>query len=193
VALPLRDRGVAVQGVDASPRMVERLRAKPGGAEIPVVLSDFAEFDLATRFNLVYVPFNTFFGLLSQEAQVQCFATVARHLTEDGVFLMEVFVPDLGRFDRGQRVSVNRIESDGLVLDTAVHNPVDQRVDSQHISFTEAGPRFYPVQIRYAFPPELDLMARLAGLSLRERWSGWNREPFSKESVRHVSVYGRPR
>jgi SAM-dependent methyltransferase len=191
VALPLRERGVTVHGVDASPKMVERLRAKPGGAEIPVALGDFAEFQLAERFSLVYVPFNTFFGLLSQEDQVRCFQCVARHLADDGVFLMEVFVPDLGRFDRGQRVNLNRSQSDGVILDTSVHDPVSQRVDSHHIHFTEAGTRIYPVRVRYAFPPELDLMARLAGLTLRERWSGWNREPFSKESVRHVSVYGK--
>lgn len=105
---------------------------------------------------------------------------------------MEVFVPDLGRFDRGQRVCMNRSVADGLVLDTSVHDPVAQRVDSHHVHLTESGTRIYPVHVRYAFPPELDLMARLASLSLRGRWSGWNREPFSKESGRHVSVYGRP-
>jgi len=191
VALPLRERGVAVHGVDASPKMVGRLRAKPGGADLPVALGDFADFQLAERFPLVYVVFNTFFGLLSQEDQVRCFQCVARHLTEDGVFLMEAFVPDLARFDRGQRINMNRSEGDGLVLDTSVHDPVNQRVDSHHVHLSEAGTRIYPVQVRYAFPPELDLMARLAGLCLRERWSGWHREPFSKESVRHVSVYGK--
>jgi SAM-dependent methyltransferase len=191
IALPLQARGVEVHGVDASPRMVELLHAKPEGAAIPVTLSDFAEFELPERYGLVYVVFNTFFGLLSQEDQVRCFRTVARHLTEEGVFVLEVFVPDLARFDRGQRLCTSRIGVDHLVFDASMHDSVHQRIDTQHVSLGPEGVRTYPVQVRYAFPPELDLMAQLAGLRLRHRWAGWSREPFSKESGRHVSVYGR--
>jgi hypothetical protein len=144
------------------------------------------------RYALVFVAFNTFFALLTQDDQVRCFANAAAHLEDDGVFVLEVFVPDLGRFDRGQRVNVTRIDADSVMLDVSLHEPVEQRVSSQHIVFDGRGARLQPVAIRYAFPTELDLMARLAGLELRERWADWNREPFTEASGKHVSVYARP-
>lgn len=191
VALPLAARGVAVHGLDASEAMVERLRAKSGGAAIPVTLGDFADVNVPGHFALVYVVFNTFFALLSQEEQVRCFANVATHLTDDGAFLIEAFVPDLSRFVRGQNTAAVRVETDRVSLDASRHDPVNQRVTSQHVHLSAEGVRLYPVQVRYAWPSELDLMARLAGLELRTRWGGWRGEPFTAECISHISVYVR--
>ena len=192
VALPLRQRGVEVTGIDVSPAMIARLRSKPGGAEVRVVEASFAEFDLGARFDLVYVVFNTFYSLLTQEEQVSCFRSAARHLAEGGVFLLEVFCPDLCRFVDGQAVRAVRVETDRLQFDITMHDPVKQQVRSQHLLISEEeGLRLYPVVLRYAWPSELDLMARLAGLGLRHRWSSWEKEAFGPRSTRHISVYGR--
>ena len=191
VALPLRQRGIDVGGIDASAAMIARLRAKPGGAEIPVVQGSFAEFDLEARFDLVYVVFNTFWGLLTQEDQIRCFQSVAGHLTPDGLFLLEVFVPDLCRFDAHQTVRTSHVGQDEVHLDVTQHDPVKQQVTSQHVHLSEAGIRLYPVVLRYAWPSELDLMARLAGLELNRRWGSWQKGPFGPDSSTHISVYGR--
>ncbi len=189
VALGLVGRGHRVCGIDASPAMVEKLRSKPGGDTIPVTIGDFADVKVPGQFSLVYVVFNTFFGLLSQEAQIKCFERIARHLAADGAFVIEAFVPDLAMFDRGQRVSARHIDATTANLHAAVHDPVTQQVHGANIVLSETGTRFYPVQIRYAWPAELDLMARIAGMRLRERCGGWKREPFDKSSAVHVSVY----
>jgi SAM-dependent methyltransferase len=191
LALPLAARGLEVHGVDASEAMVAKLREKPGGESIPVTMGDFADVPVDRTYRLIFVAFNTFFALVSQDAQLRCFENVAAHLDGDGVFLIEVFVPDLSRFDRNQRVSAFKVEADRVVVNFDTHDPVEQVVSGQHVQLTEAGLRFFPVSLRYAFPPELDLMARLAGLELRERRSGWAREPFGKDSARHISIYGR--
>lgn len=189
VALPLAAHGVEVHGIDASHAMVEKLRAKPDGAGIPVTIGDFAAFQVDGKFSLIFVVFHTFFGLATQEAQVQCFRNAAAHLHPGGVFLIEAFVPNPGRFTRAQSLNVNRIEADQVELDVARHDPLTQRVHSQHLIFTESGTRLYPVQLRYAWPAELDLMARLAGLRLRERWSDWTGAPFTAASNSHISLY----
>ena len=191
VALPLAARGVEVHGIDASDAMVAKLRAKPGGDAIAVTIGDFADVPVAGRFSLIFVAFNTFFGLLTQEDQVRCFRNAAERLADDGVFVIEAFVPDVARFDRGQRVSAIRVEVDRVQLDAAKFDPVTQTVESQHVFLGTDGVRLNPVSIRFAYPPELDLMAQLAGLRLRERWSGWKREAFTSESGQHVSVYER--
>ena len=189
VALPLAARGVDVHGIDASEAMVAKLRTKPGGGAIPVTIGDFADFHLEASFNLIFAVFNTFFGLLTQEQQVQCFARVAEHLSGDGVFLIEAFVPDPTRFVRGQNVRVTTIEGDTVELELSRHDAAAQRVSSQHLIIGESGSRLYPVQLRYAWPAELDLMARLAGLRLRDRWSNWDRAPFTSTSTGHISLY----
>ena len=191
VALPLVSSGVEVVGVDASRQMVQRLRAKPGGADLEVVMGDFSEVEVEGSFSLVYLLFNTIFGLPDQESQVRCFANAARHLTDDGVFVIEAFVPDGGRFDRGQRLSTTNVGSDFIDLEASLHDPVTQRVESQHAIVRSSGIELYPVVIRYAYPAELDLMARLTGLRLRERWANWNKDAFSSDSAFHVSVYER--
>jgi len=140
----------------------------------------------------VLVVFNTFFALLSQDDQVRCFERVAARLAPGGAFVLDVFVPDLGRYRRGQHLGTRNVSVDEVHLETSLHDPVQQRVQSQHVVLGERGIRFYPVQLRYAWPAELDLMARLAGLGLAERWSGWRGERFTAESTRHVSVYRKP-
>ena len=191
VALPLHRRGVDVAGIDASEAMLAKLRAKPGGSEIRVVRRSFAQFQLENRFDLVYVVFNTLFALPTQEEQVQCFHSVAAHLTERGVFVIEAFVPDLGRFDRGQSIGAVDVREDCVHLEVSRHDPVTQQVVGQRVMLSEEGTRLFPVKLRYAWPAELDLMARLAGLSLRHRWGSWAKEPFTARSEKHVSVYGR--
>jgi SAM-dependent methyltransferase len=191
LALPLAERGLEVNGIDASEEMVKRLREKPGGDRIPVTMGDFADVDVEGQFSLIFIAFNTLFALLTQEAQLRCFANAAKRLADGGVFVVEAFVPDLGRFDRGQRPHVNIVEPDRVMIDVSRHDPAEQRIDSSHVVLTESGTKLYPVGLRYAFPAELDLMARLAGLELSDRWGGWRRQPFDAKSDRHVSVYGR--
>jgi SAM-dependent methyltransferase len=189
LALPLAERGVDVHGVDASEEMVARLRAKPGGDRIPVTMGDFGDVPVDGRYRLIFVAFNTLFGLRSQEDQLRCFRNVAAHLSEGGAFAIEAFVPDVTRFERGQRTAAVKVELDEVVLEVSQHDPVAQRVTSQQVRLTEGGVRLFPVVIRYAYPSELDLMAELAGLRLRDRWQSWRREPFTAASERHVSVY----
>lgn len=191
VALPLAARGLEVHGVDASEAMVARLREKPGGDRIPVTIGDFADVGVDGSFSLVYVAFNTFFALLTQDDQVRCFHNVAAHLDDRGAFVIEAFVPDLTRFDRGQRVRVDAVEVDEVKLGMELHDAVNQISNSMHVVVREDGIRFQPIRVRYAWPSELDLMAQLAGLRLRERRGGWGREPFTASSPQHVSVYGR--
>jgi SAM-dependent methyltransferase len=191
IALPLGERGIDVRGIDASEAMVARLRSKPGGDRVPITIGDFADVPIEGRFTLVYVVFNTLFALQTQDEQIRCFRNVAAHLLDGGVFVVEAFVPDLTRFDRDQRIETERVGLDQVWLGVARHHPVDQRVESQHVVLAEQGMRFYPVQLRYAYPSELDLMARLAGLQLQARFGGWRRESFTAASGMHVSVYER--
>ena len=190
IALPLAQRGVRVSGIDLSEAMVAKLREKPGGEGIDVTIGDFADVGVDGLYRLIFVGFNTFFALESQEEQVRCFENVARRLTDDGVFCIDAFVPDPARF-AGGRVSVSRIELDLVQLDVTLLDQAEQKSTSQHVVVRPDGVRFYPVNVRWAYPPELDLMARLASLELRERFGSWRRDPFTKESGQHVSVYGK--
>jgi SAM-dependent methyltransferase len=190
IALPLKERGIEVSGIDISEAMVAKLRAKPGGADIPIVMGDFGDVDVAGHFDVVYLVFNTLFALPTQDDQVRCFENVARHLTDDGVFLVEAFVPDSTRFTRHQTTGTDFLGTDRLHLEASRHDPVTQTVDTQHVALRQGRPiEMSPVSIRYSYPGEMDLMARLAGLRLRNRWGGWRREPFTSESNFHVSVY----
>ena len=191
VAIPLKAQGVEVHGIDNSDAMVARLRAKPGGDAIPVTMGDFADVDVEGHYPLIYVPFNTFFALTTQEDQVRCFKNVAAHLHPEGSFVIEVFVPDLLRFDRHQRTQTNSVKVDSVSIETSRHDPVTQQISSQHLLVKEGGVELYPVFLRYAFPPELDLMAQLAGLELAARYSGWDKGAFTAASTAHVSVYSK--
>lgn len=191
IALPLAARGIAVEGVDASQAMVDRLRAKPGGGSVAVTIGDMAEVPVTGPFGLVYLVFNTLFGLLSQERQAECFGNVARVLGPAGVFVIECFVPDLGRFDRGQRVQALAVTEDTATLELSCHDVAQQRITTQIVTLNAHGTRMHPVALRYAWPSELDLMAGQAGLRLRERYGGWDGQPFDSASSGHVSVYQR--
>jgi len=189
VALPLRQKGIDIHGIDSSPSMVEKMRFKTEGDEIPVRIASFAQFEVTEKYNLIFVVFNTFFALQSQKEQVTCFQSVLNALIEGGIFLIEAFVPDLHRFDRGQTMRASEIADDHVRIECSRHDLVSQTVTSQTVKISETGTRLYPIKIRYAWPSEMDLMAELAGLVLTERWGGWNKEPFSSESKFHVSIY----
>ncbi|MDD9998642.1 MAG: class I SAM-dependent methyltransferase [Chloroflexota bacterium] len=190
-ALPLAARGVEVHGIDVSEAMVEQLRAKAGGAEVPVTIGDFADVDVEGTYSLVYVLNSTLFMLTEQEEQVRCFENVAARLDASGVFLVDAFVPDVTRFDRGQEVRARLPDLETVRLDVSTHDPMQQLVDFRHVLLSEEGIRVFPARLRYAWPAELDLMARLAGLRLRERWGDWDRSAFTSKSEGHVSVYER--
>jgi SAM-dependent methyltransferase len=192
VALPLASRGIAVSGIDSSEAMVAQLKAKPGGERVGVTLGDFGNFDLGQRFELVFVVRNTFFALIDQEAQLGCFAAVSRHLWPGGRFLIEAFVPRLDRFDHGQCVRTVRVDLDEVLLECSLHDAARQTVTSQQVALGSGGTSFYPLQIRYAWPSELDLMARMAGMELEARWDGWDLRPFTAGSFTTVSVWRTP-
>jgi SAM-dependent methyltransferase len=195
LALPLAERGLEVVGIDASEAMVARLRAKPGGDRVRVVLGDFAAVpaEAPGGFGLVFVAFNTFFALGDQDAQTRCFEAVARALAPGGRFVVEGFVPDLTRWRNHQALTVTWVALDEVRLDASRHDPVAQRVEAQHLVIrADRTLGMTPVVLRYAWPSELDLMARLAGLRLEARWGGWDRRPFDASSTSHVSVYRDP-
>jgi SAM-dependent methyltransferase len=189
VALPLANQGIAVHGIEASPRMLERLRAKPGGTDLPVTLGNMAEVTVPGPFTVVYVVASTLFCLPDQDTQVHCVRNAADRLSPGGRFVVEAFVPDPARFNHHQRVDARGLDLHHVRLDVARHDPVQQTVTSQQVVIDERGVRLYPTVVRYIWPAELDLMGRLAGLRLEDRFGGWDREPFTAASPAHVSVY----
>lgn len=194
VTIPLAARGIDLRGIEVSEAMLARMRAKPGGEHIPVTIGDMADVDPGTdeRFALVFVVFTTFFFLMTQEDQVRCFASVADRLVPGGRFVLECFVPDMARYQpTNQSVHAHRVDHDQVRLVAVRHDPIGQRFDGQHILLTDDGIRLAPVAMRYAWPSELDLMARLAGLVRRDRWGGWRREPYLGTGT-HVTVYEKP-
>jgi SAM-dependent methyltransferase len=192
IALPLAARGIQVDGIDLSTAMVARLRAKPGGDQIAVTMGDFADVPVSGSYRLIYIVFNTIYNLLTQDDQVRCFENVAAHLTDDGVFVVEAQVPSLfTRLRDNQYVDAEYVGVDEVRFDVGRLDLVKQLLFESHVYLTRDGVRLYPIVTRYIWPSELDLMARIAGLHLRDRWAGWNEEPFTSESVRHVSVFGR--
>jgi SAM-dependent methyltransferase len=191
IALPLKARGVVVHGIDASPKMIERLRAKPGGDDIPVTLGDFKQFSATDRYPLIYVVFNTLFALTNQEDQIRCIENVAKHLADDGLFVVEAFVPDVTRFVRHQNTEVMHVETDEVMISFGRHDPLNQVIRTTHVMFSPEGTNLYPIALRYVYPSELDLMARVAGLVLRERYENWRLNPLTSDSKGHVSVYGK--
>lgn len=190
VAVPLARRGVRVVGIDASAAMVEKLRARPGGQLVDVVMGDFADVDVSGLFPLVYVPFTTFFALGTQERQLECLHNVVVHLDQGGHFVLDAFVPDVARFGTtSQAVTADTVSLDRVVIDAARHDAVAQTIEAQHVSISEAGIRLFPVHLRYCWPSELDLMARLAGLKMVARYGAYDRRPFDGSCSHHVSVY----
>ena len=190
IALPLARRGVPVHGIDLSKAMVSRLRAKPGGDDIGVTIGDLARTTVDGSFSLAYLVFNTIMNLTTQEAQVACFRNAAAHLEPGGCFLIEVMIPELQRLPPGEtfRVFSGRESYWGIdEYDIAV-----QGLISHHLEIVGDRVERISMPFRYAWPSEYDLMARLAGMTLRERWGGWKREPFTGESRKHVSVWEKP-
>ncbi|MEU3352890.1 class I SAM-dependent methyltransferase [Streptomyces sp. NPDC037389] len=187
VALPLAGRGVPVHGIDMSRAMVARLRAKPGADDISVTIGDFATTRVAGTFAVVYLVFNTINNLTTQDAQVACFRNAAAHLRPGGCFVVEVGVPDLRRLPPGQSAVPFRIGPAGWAFDT--YDVATQAMSSHYVTIVDGRAEHSFTPFRYVWPAELDLMARLAGLRLRDRWESWSRAPFTGESRRHVSVW----
>ncbi len=189
LALPLLGRGLDVSGVDASAEMVTRLRQKPGGDRIPVVVANFAEADLGTGFSLVVLAVNTIFALPDQDAQVACFVNAARHLAPSGRFVVEAWVPDVGAFRHHRLVRSRVMRGDTISIETVHHDPVEQMMRTTQAVLSEGSVRLYPADHRYAWPAELDLMARIAGFRREARWADWSGSPFTADSRAHVTVY----
>ena len=188
VALPLAARGVPVSGIELSTAMVEQLRAKDGAQHIKVTMGDMATTRIDRTFRLVYLVFNTIGNLTTQDQQVACFANAAAHLEPGGCFVIEVGVPDLRRLPPGEDARVFS-HAPGYVGYDRYVDLVAQQAVSHHFFAGASGVREDTTPFRYVWPSELDLMARLAGLSLRDRWAGWDRSPFTDESTSHVSVW----
>ncbi len=170
--------------------MAARLRAKPGGEDITVTIGDFATTTVVGAFSVTYLVFNTIMNLTTQVAQVACFRNVAAHLEPGGCFVIEVGVPDLQRLPPGETIHAFHVSETRWGLDE--YDVASQGLTSHHFKFLEGRVEHDSTPFRYAWPSELDLMAELAGMRLRERWSGWKREPFTSESRKHVSVWERP-
>lgn len=189
IAIPLAASGVEVHGIDSSEAMVAQLRAKEGGGDIPVSIGDFADLDVDRTFSLIFVVANTFFGLTSQEDQVRCFKNVASRLDARGTFLIEAFVPHVYAFADGNNVTARPLDLDSVKLDVTVHDRMNQVIDIRTLRLSDEGIETYPARLRYVWPSEMDLMARLAGLRLLERWADWRQSPFTSGSGSHVSLY----
>ncbi len=189
IALPLLERGHVVAGIEASPLMVDVMRQKPGGDQIETVIGDMATARLDRTFDHAILVFNTLFNLTTQESQIACFKNAARHLNRNGTFTIETYVPDLSSFVDGQRVQTKDVEMDFVRIEAAKHDRNQQLFNMQRIHITPNGMKLVPLPMRYSYPPELDLMARLAGFHLENRWGGWNKQPFTNDSKMHISVY----
>jgi SAM-dependent methyltransferase len=191
VALPLARRGITVEGIEASQAVLDRFRAMPGSESVPVTVGDMADVPVTGPFGLVYLVWSGLFHLPNQARQVGCLRNVARVLAPGGAFVIECFVPDPALFDRG--VEVNTVTEDWASMTLTRHDPVAQRIFTQRVRFGDGRKvRMFPVAMRYCWPSELDLMAELAGLRLRERYADFSRAPFGADSRGHVSVYERP-
>jgi SAM-dependent methyltransferase len=187
IALPLARRGVRVHGIDLSEAMVARLRAKPGAEDIGVTIGDFATTTVEGTFSIAYLVFNTIMNLTTQDEQVACFQNVAAHLEPGGCFVIEVGVPSLQRLPPGETIRAFDVSATHLGFDE--FDVASQGLISHHYSIVDGQLEVNSVPFRYVWPAELDLMARIAGMRLRERWSGWKREPFGSDSTKHVSVW----
>jgi len=187
IGLPLSRRGVPVHGIELSRAMVARLRAKPGGDAVDVSIGDMTSTRVDGTFTVAYLVFNTINNLTTQQAQVACFGNVAAHLAPGGCFVIETNVPPLRDLPPGQDILGSRASPDRIVSYRFDH--ATQQYSGHYVTFTEGTGQYRTTPFRYAWPAELDLMAQLAGMRLRDRWGGWNREPFTTDSRSHVSVW----
>ena len=187
IALPLRERGVDVEGIDLSSAMLEQLMKKPGGDQVRTVTGDFTTTSMGRTYDLVYLIFNTIMNVTSQTEQVACFGNAAAHLAHEGRFLVEVAIPDIRRLPPGETIRPFRVEPDALGFDE--YDVANQGLISHHYRLHGDRVIEHSVPFRFVWPAELDLMATMAGLTLRSRWSDWQRAPFTSESLKHVSVW----
>jgi len=190
IALPLSQRGVRVHGIELSPAMVARMRAKPGADNISVTVGDFATTRVRGTFKLAYLVRNTITNLTTQDEQVECFRNVAAHLEPGGCFVIEVYVPELRRLPPGETIHAFTVTPAHLGFEE--YDVAAQIAFSHHYWVADGQLETFSAPFRFVWPSELDLMARLAGMTLRERWSTWNREPFTSDSRSHVSVWQKP-
>ncbi|HEY7707759.1 MAG TPA: class I SAM-dependent methyltransferase [Gaiellaceae bacterium] len=190
IALPLAARGVRVHGIDLSEAMVSRLRAKPGAETIETTIGDFATTRVDGSFTLAYLVYNTIGNLTTQDEQAACFENVAAHLEPGGCFVIETGVPSVRHVPPGERFHVFDFGPTHVGIDE--YDPERQGLVSHHFSLVDGQWELGSTPFRYVWPAELDLMARIAGMRLRERWSDWNREPFTSDSTEHVSVWEKP-
>jgi SAM-dependent methyltransferase len=191
IALPLMRAGVHVDGIEMSQDMVDRMREKPDGNSVAVTMGDMSQVSLGRTYELVYLVYNTIGNLLTQDDQVRCFENAARHLSDEGVFVLECGMPFAPSRAGHQFVDAEYVGVDHVVLDVCRYDPVTQILDENHMHVGTDGIVSRPIRLRLAAPPEFDLMARVAGLRLRDRWGGWSHEPYAADSRRHVSVYER--
>jgi len=192
VALPLAGRGVRVEGIEASPEMVELLRAKPGGESIPVVVGDMADVAVPGPYALVFLVFNTLFNLTGEGRQEDCFGNVARVLAPGGAFVIEAFVPDPADFDRDEQVQVTGVTPEAVTLRLHQYDRAAQTFVRQTVTLTDQGVRLRPFGMHYRWPEQIDELAAAAGLSLEVRYATWQRDPFGPDSRSHISVYRKP-
>lgn len=191
VAIALAERGVAVRGIDISPAMLAELRGKPGAERVATTEGNFATTRVRGRFRVVYLVYSTLSNLTSQDEQVACFQNAAGHLEPGGWFVIELFVPRLRALSSGERIHVFDVGPTHLGFDEYT-SFIDQTLRSHHYWISGERARIFSARFRWVWPSELDLMARLAGMKLEERWAGWSREPFTDESQSHVSVWRKP-
>lgn len=189
LALPLQQRGFQLSGVEASQAMVDLMRQKPGGAAIEVHIGDMANFDLGRKFDHAFLVFNTLFNLTSQQAQIDCFNTAASHLRSGGKFIIECFVPDLSKRDGELDLITKQVNMQSAWLEASRHDRANQTLEMQRIRITEKGIQLVPLAMRYAYPPEIDLMAQLAGFSKLQTFADFNGAPFDGDSKRYIAVY----
>jgi SAM-dependent methyltransferase len=192
VALPLAARGIAVEGVEASPEMVGVLREKPGGEAIPVVVGDMADVPVDGPYPLVYLVFNTLFNLTAAGRQEDCLRNVARVLAPGGAFVIEAFVPDPAEFDRDERLEVRAVTEEAVTLRVHRYDRAAQTFLRQTITFTDGDVRLQPFGMRYQWPDQIDVMAAAAGLRREARFADWRRRPFGPDSRDHITVYRKP-
>jgi SAM-dependent methyltransferase len=190
IAIPLAARGIEVAGIELSRAMASRLGVKPGGKTIAVTIGDFSSATAEGSFRVAYLVFNTIMNLTTQEAQVECFRNVARHLEPGGTFVIEVMVPRLRWLPPGQTIHPFHVGDTTFGFDE--YDLATQGLVSNHVDVTDGRGRRAAIPFRYVWPAELDLMAQLAGMRLRDRWAGWRGEPFTGDSLQHVSVWEKP-
>jgi SAM-dependent methyltransferase len=190
IAIPLARRGVPVHGIELSRAMAARLRAKPGADDVEVTIGDFATTTVEGTFSVAYLVFNTIGNLTTQEAQVACFRNVAAHLEPGGCFVIEVGIPELQRLPPGETMHVFQASPTHWGIDE--YDVANQGLTSHHFELVDGHFERLSLPFRYVWPAELDLMAQLGGMRLRERWRGWKREPFTSDSSKHVSVWEKP-